>query len=107
MDKKINFNEVPDFEPKPIEMNGEKTTVDALLNKELAFLNIEVFPSSFYEGDFASVEVVDEYNVQYWFRTSSAVLIRQLSDLKKEGKLPVKSIIKKVKKYYTLAKKEN
>lgn len=98
------FNEIADFEPEKFTMQGEKTTIDNLLNKPVAFLDIRVSPSQFFEGDYAGIEVMNDLEERMWFRTSSAVLIKQLTDLKEKGKLPVKGKIVKIKRYYTIAK---
>lgn len=99
----VDFNDVPNFEPSEIQLEGNKTTLDAVVNQPLAFVDINIYPSSFYEGNYASVQAIDSNNEKLWFRTGSKVLIAQLSELKEKGKLPIKSTIKKIKRYYTLS----
>ena len=98
-----NFNEIPGFEPIKFEMAGEKVILESLVNKEIAFLDINIFPSSFYEGDYASIQIMNDLNEKQWFRTGSKVLITQLIELKQKGKLPVRATVKKIKRYYTLS----
>ena len=101
-DNMVNYLDIEKFEPKRVSLDGEKTTVDAVLNREVAFLDIIVSPSSFYEGDYAVIQIQDAADNLSWFRTSSKVLITQLSELKKNGELPKRAQIKKEKRYFTL-----
>jgi len=98
-----NFNEIPEFEPIKFEMIGEKTILEKVINMQVAFIDINIFPSSFYEGDYASIQILTDLNEKQWFRTGSKILITQLTELKQLGKLPVRATIKKVKRYYTLS----
>ena len=100
---KMEFNSIPRFEPSRITMEGEKVTVDSVVNKEVAFLDIQVAPSTFYEGDFGTVQIANDLGEKQFFNTSSKVLIAQLTDLKDKAKLPIRATIKKVKRYFTLS----
>lgn len=98
-----DFTEIPKFEPEQIQMEGEQVKINDILNQEVAFLDIIVLPSNFFEGDYGTVQIMNDLNNKKWFRTSSAVLIKQLTDLKDKKKLPLRSTIRKVKRYFTLS----
>lgn len=99
----MDYLSIPKFEPKQIQMDGQQIKIDDVLNKEVAFLDITVMASNFFEGDYGTVQVMDDLGEKKFFRTSSAVLIKQLSDLKAAEKLPIRSVISKIKRYYTLS----
>jgi hypothetical protein len=99
----MEYNDIPKFSPPELKMEGEKIKIDDILNEEVAFLDIVVRPSAFYESDYASIQIMKEDGTQFFFHTSSSVIIAQLKEQKDSGKLPLKSTVKKVKNYYTLS----
>ena len=97
------WNDIPEYEGVPSEpFEGEKISIDSILNKKIAILKFRVQPSSFYEGNYILVQIMDAGNNLVWFSTSSKVLEAQLNDLDKKGSLPIRTTITKVKRYYTL-----
>lgn len=97
------WENIPKFEVQKIVLEGEKVLLESLINQEVAFFDINIFPSAFFEGDYASVQIEDADGNKKWFRTSSGVLITQLKELKDKKKLPIRSTIRKVKRYFTLS----
>jgi hypothetical protein len=98
----MEYNNIPIFKPETMSFEGEKISVEQIVNKEVAIMDIKVSPSSFYEGDFAIVLVGESDGKPKFFNTSSKVLIAQITNLKQKHELPVRSTITKVKRYYTL-----
>lgn len=99
-----DYVSIEKFEAIPQEeYEGEQTNIDTIINKEIAIMKFKVLPSSFYEGNYLLVQVMDKSNELAWFRTGSAVLEKQLTQLEKQGKLPIRATIRKVKRYYTLS----
>lgn len=106
----MNFSEIPQYESVPTEsFEGEKISIDSILNKEVAILKFRVMPSSFFEGNFLMCQIMDAENNLAWFTTGSTVLEKQLKDIESKDKLPIRTTIKKVKgqnptkRYYTLS----
>lgn len=106
-EKKIDpyWPDIPKFEAEPMEeYEGQKTSIDNVLNKEIAILKFRVMPSSFFEGDYCLIQIMDPENNLGWFTTGSKVLIAQLNELKEAGKLPIRCKIVKIKRYYSITK---
>jgi len=99
------WGEIPQYEEMPIEeFQGDKISIDNVLNKGIAILEFRVLPSAFFEGNYLMVQIMDPEGNLAWFTTGSSVLEKQLNELKKKEKLPIRCKIVKIKRYYTLAK---
>jgi len=82
--------------------DGEKVSIDAVLNKEITIMDFRTSPSTFHEGDYCAVSFMNGA-ISQWFTTGSGVLISQLRKLRELEKIPAKATITKVKRYYTMA----
>jgi hypothetical protein len=103
LEKMPVWNDIQEYEGLPVEQfEGEKISIDTILNKKIAILKFNIQPSSFYEGNYMHVQIMDEKNDLMWFSTSSSVLEAQLKKLQDQGNFPVKATIVKVKRYLSL-----
>lgn len=106
-DKKIiDFDKIQKYIPEErvrTEWEGEQIMVDELVNTKFAVLDFEVFPSTFQEdGEFVSVQAMDQKNKKFWFNTGSGVVRKQLQKEITKEKLPMVFVLKKIKRYYKL-----
>ena len=105
-DKKIvDFDKITPYIPEEkvrTEWEGEQKKVDELVNKVFAVIDFEVYPSTFEEdGEFTSIQCVDKEG-KFWFNTGSKVVKKQLMNEITKEKLPMKFVLKKIKRYYKL-----
>jgi len=99
------WNEIPNYsEIAPEPYDGEKVSIDSLLNQEVAILKFKETPSSFFEGNYMQIQVKTADDQLKWFFTSSQVLAKQLKELEQKGNLPIRAKIVKIKRYYSLTR---
>lgn len=103
----INWQEIPMYEGIPQDQfTGERVSIDSILNKTVGIIDFRTQASQFFEGDYCYIQFLDADNNLAWTTTGSKVLISQLNELRSKHKLPVRAVITKKKRYYTLKKPE-
>jgi len=97
------FRHFSDFadEPKPLE--GDKQSIDSILNIEILITNYRIGKSKYHDNkDYATIQFEDGSGNKQIVFTGSEVLIKQLERYK--DKMPFyTTIIKPNKKYYTMS----
>jgi len=84
---------------------GEKIDLEEILNENIIVRGIKIRPSSFYEGDYAIIQIEKDGKL-YVINTSSSVLMDQITKI--EDKIPFRCKITKHKspvtnrRYYTI-----
>jgi len=96
----IHFNE---FAHEPQSIDGDKITLDSLLNKEIELIQYRLTKSKYAKNESGlcltlQIKLDDQLRVVF---TGSEVLIRQLKQY--GDHCPFKTTIKKINKYYTLS----
>jgi len=97
-----NFESIPKFESPKIQLEGKQLSINDVVNQEIAVFDLQVLPSAYFEGNYAGIQAMNSLDEKIWFRTSSGILIKQLSELKEKGLLPKRVVIHRVKRYYTI-----
>ncbi len=83
-------------------LDGKKTRIEDILNKEIEILAYKISVSKFSKnknGKYLTLQIIDDAE-KYVIFTGSDVLIDQLEKYGKE--LPFFATIRKINKYYTL-----
>jgi hypothetical protein len=93
-----------DFADEPNILDGAKTRIDDVLNKEIEIIGFKIAPSKFpknQSGMFLTLQFIDmESGGRKIVFTGSDVLINQMR--KYEAQMPFYATIKKVDRYYIL-----
>lgn len=84
-------------------MDGEKTTIDDILNKEITILNYKIKDSQYNKSNsdkYLHLQIQLD-DIKYILFTGSNVLIEQMEKYKDE--IPFVAIIMKIDKYFTFS----
>jgi len=89
-----------DFSEEPKKLDGEKVSIDSILNKEILITGFKIGKSKYKENsDYTTVQFVSD-DINHVFFTGSSVIADQI---KKYGdKIPFTTTVQKINKYYTL-----
>lgn len=87
-----------DFAEEPEALEGAKKRIDDILNTEITVLNFRFGESQHKDGEYLTLQYTTGEE-KYISFTGSAVLSRQAK--KYQDKLPFRTVIKKINKYYT------
>lgn len=91
-----------DFSKEEIVLDGDKITIDNIVNQELAVTGYRIRKSRFSKnssGDYLTLQIEID-GATYVCFTGSAVLIDQMKKYGEE--IPFATTIKKINRYYTL-----
>ena len=95
----LTFPKFSEFAQEEKPLDGEKMSIDAVLNKEILILGFKTGQSKFKEGRYTTVQFELD-GVRHVFFTGSQVIADQL--LKYEANLPFLATVQKINRYYTL-----
>lgn len=96
-----SFSDFVDNKEQPLD--GEKVKIDTILNKSITILNFKIRKSKYEDNNlhYVTVQFKDEdENIPKIFFSGSNVIIDLLN--KYEDKIPFKTVIKRIDRYYTL-----
>ena len=101
----MNFARFKDFAKSSTPLDGDKTKIDTVLNKEILLLAYRVKASKFKADgvrDCCTIQFkFPDADDRYVLFTGSEVLIDQLNEYREH--LPFAATIRKINKYYTLS----
>ncbi|MDD4453684.1 MAG: hypothetical protein PHZ06_12745, partial [Proteiniphilum sp.] len=81
-------------------LDGEKMSINAVINKEILITGFKVGRSKYKEdSDYITVQFILE-NTRHVFFTGSQIIAEQLR--KYEDKIPFEATLQKINRYYTL-----
>jgi hypothetical protein len=100
------WEDIPRFESPQVVLEGEKTDINSVLNREIAVTDIVILPSQFFEGNYITVSFMERDGTKKWFRSSSGILAKQILEMKEKGQLPRRVVIRKIKRYFSIAPPE-
>ncbi len=90
-----------DFATDEHPLDGDKTRLDDVLNKEVIIRDYKISKSKYEgKGNYITIQIEENGKLKIIF-TGSGVLTSQCEKYKDE--LPFKTIIKKVERYYTFS----
>jgi hypothetical protein len=95
----LTFPKFSDFATEEKPLDGEKMSIDAVVNKEVLILGFKTGQSKFKEGGYTTVQFELD-GTRHVFFTGSQVLADQLQ--KYQANLPFQATVQKINRYYTL-----
>jgi hypothetical protein len=93
------FPKFSEFAQEAKPLDGEKMSIDAVLNKEILILGFKTGQSKFKEGGYTTVQFELD-GVRHVFFTGSQVIADQLQ--KYAANIPFLATVQKINRYYTL-----
>ena len=86
-------------------LDGEKTKITSILNKEIIILDFKVKKSRYETDRYCAVQFAypEDENTHYVFFTGSGVIINMLEESKAEEHLPFLTTVRQINKYYVLS----
>jgi hypothetical protein len=89
-----------DFAEEPKKLDGEKVSIDSILNKEILILGYKIGMSKFKENANYTTVQFSMGGSNHVFFTGSAVLAEQIK--KYDDKIPFTATVQKINRYYSL-----
>lgn len=99
------YTRFSDFSVSHHVLDGEKTKISSILNKEIIVLDFKVKKSRYETDRYCAVQFAypEDENEHYIFFTGSGVIISMLEESKAEEHLPFITTVRKINKYFVLS----
>jgi hypothetical protein len=92
-----------DFADEPVSLDGEKTTIKAVLGEDIQILGYRMSKSKFEDsktGTYTTIQVCRKNGQRYVLFTSSNILARQCAQY--ASQMPFWTVIRMINRYFTM-----